>query len=496
MVETSFQTIKESQQAVVNPILYKQRLALLLEEKKRRRREDGIKYYVPQAPPKYNDQLGFHKDTARIRAIFGGNRSGKTVPGAVEAIWYATGLHPYKNIPTPNYGRIEGEDFTNAIYKVILPEVYKWLPKKFFSHYDKESHTLHLTNRSTIEFMSYDQDIKKFESASRHWIWGDEEPPQAIYKANMMRLMDTKGDSWYTLTPLSGLTYMYTDVFEKSQTSSRISTYVFDTLKNPYIDKEEIDEIKSELSEAEIEARLGGKFVQMSGLIYREYSDHHQIKTFTLPSHWPRICSIDPHTRKPTVVNYMAVATVSQFVAECHKQDVALPPLPDREDIYILYDEIHPDPSKPAPLIREIAERMHAKEGRDHLRYRLIDDSANKADPINGVTIRSEFADHGIRTRLADKDVDNRIHAVRKKLKNNTLFIFTSQCPMTDWEFRHYAWDDYKNGAELRDPKETPKKKKDDSMDNVGYMIVSCPRYEAPEIYRPKRESTDRDTGY
>jgi hypothetical protein len=40
-------------------------------------------------------QLAFHKCPLRNRWVFGGNRSGKTECGAVEAIWLLRGIHPY-----------------------------------------------------------------------------------------------------------------------------------------------------------------------------------------------------------------------------------------------------------------------------------------------------------------------------------------------------------------------------------------------------------------
>ena len=40
--------------------------------------------------------MAFHKCKKRNRWVFGGNRSGKTECGAVEAVWMARGVHPYR----------------------------------------------------------------------------------------------------------------------------------------------------------------------------------------------------------------------------------------------------------------------------------------------------------------------------------------------------------------------------------------------------------------
>mgnify|MGYP001598673095 FL=1 len=139
----------------------KELIARAISEKKRRMAENGIGYYLPLDTERgENDSIGFHKSPARIRAIFGGNRSSKTVTVVCEDVWYATGNHPYKYIPTPNFGRICCTDFTNGIEKVILPEFKRWCPRYMIDRYDVESRTMYLTNGSTVEFMSYDQDEK------------------------------------------------------------------------------------------------------------------------------------------------------------------------------------------------------------------------------------------------------------------------------------------------------------------------------------------------
>ncbi|MBO7390342.1 MAG: hypothetical protein J6U39_02750, partial [Clostridia bacterium] len=41
-------------------------------------------------------QMEFHKCGKRNRWVFGGNRSGKTECGAVEAVWWIRGIHPFR----------------------------------------------------------------------------------------------------------------------------------------------------------------------------------------------------------------------------------------------------------------------------------------------------------------------------------------------------------------------------------------------------------------
>ena len=50
----------------------------------------------------HKKQMEFHQSPHRIRALFGGNRTGKTVAGAVEAIYRALGIHPCRKVPVPS----------------------------------------------------------------------------------------------------------------------------------------------------------------------------------------------------------------------------------------------------------------------------------------------------------------------------------------------------------------------------------------------------------
>ena len=59
----------------------------------RRKSEFRLAFYNREKIHK--KQIAFHKTDKKVRFVFGGNRSGKTECGAVEAIWRARGIHPY-----------------------------------------------------------------------------------------------------------------------------------------------------------------------------------------------------------------------------------------------------------------------------------------------------------------------------------------------------------------------------------------------------------------
>ena len=63
-------------------------------ELKKRRADDALKEYNTEK--KHLKQLAFHQCLKRNRWVFGGNRSGKTECGAVECVYMARGIHPYR----------------------------------------------------------------------------------------------------------------------------------------------------------------------------------------------------------------------------------------------------------------------------------------------------------------------------------------------------------------------------------------------------------------
>ena len=174
----------------------------------------------------HKKQIEFHKCTKRNRWVFGGNRTGKTECGAVEAIWYARGIHPYKKIGHATKGWVVS--LTQEVQRDVAQEkILSYLPKSWIADIvmrkgTKDSPVSGVIDFiliksvyggiSTIGFKSCDQGRQKFQGTSQDWIWFDEEPPKDIYDECRMRVLDTCGEIWGTMTPLLGLTWVHDDI--------------------------------------------------------------------------------------------------------------------------------------------------------------------------------------------------------------------------------------------------------------------------------------------
>lgn len=67
-----------------------------IEEEQLRRRKNNRVLTYNSGEKVHLKQLEFHKCLKKNRWVFGGNRSGKTECGAVEAVYMARGIHPYR----------------------------------------------------------------------------------------------------------------------------------------------------------------------------------------------------------------------------------------------------------------------------------------------------------------------------------------------------------------------------------------------------------------
>nr|MDD6335922.1 terminase family protein [bacterium] len=146
-------------------------------------------------PRVHQKQMAFHACPRRNRWVFGGNRTGKTECGAVEAVWHARGIHPFRDIRRPTVGWVVSpthEVQRDVAQKKLLDYLDPaWIGRVVMRTGGREApeggvldyltiKSVH-GGQSTIAFKSCDQGREKFQGASLDWVWFDEEPPQDIY---------------------------------------------------------------------------------------------------------------------------------------------------------------------------------------------------------------------------------------------------------------------------------------------------------------------------
>lgn len=476
-----------------------------------------------------------HYSTKKIALAVGGNRSSKTDTNLADLVIMMTGRvppslpgYPKKKLQPPIRARLVCESLTNTWATVIRPKLqwnqwngrgerggpnghWGWIPRDFLIHgkwedsWSEKERTLTLVNGSTLQVMSYDQDVQDFSGSSFHVIYHDEGPPHDIWRENTMRTVDTDGLLRIGFTPPDDdstswkAAWIYDEIYEPG-TRGHPSIDVFElfTLDNRILDADSIHEVTAGLSEKQKQVRLYGRFIHLSGRIYPTYADTpkqwcfecndtcfavggvcatckspnivqfcHLIEPFQAAYKWPAVFTLDPHPRKPHMMSWFTIS-------------------PSDDVFQVAELEVDGEPEE----VRKRVDDMERALGLNVVR-RLMD--PNMAGSPQGVaagkrgrSVRDAFDEVGIRCALADDNRDTARARFRSYLKpdprtKEPRFHLFNTCPRTDWQLRHYIWDEHATAATAakKDPKPTPREKEDDFPCMIGYLMNDNPSYAA-----------------
>lgn len=257
-------------------------------------------------------QLAFHTAPNTGRGSFGGNQSGKTQCGSFEAAfrfcdewpsWYPKALRTTR----VNTGRIVVKDYPHAVAEVIEPALQKAIAPRFIKERktNNKGYLTKLVSRTGAKFdiLTWDTDTEAAEGWQGDWAWFDEPCPRDKFVATLRGLIRRNGRWWITCTPLTE-PWMYDEIY----TNPNYFTITIDMRDNPYLTESAIAEFESRLTEDEREARMHGKFMHLSGLVYKEFDPAIHVRPAqTIPPDWPRWMVCDPHDRRPFALKWFAV---------------------------------------------------------------------------------------------------------------------------------------------------------------------------------------------
>lgn len=427
-----------------------------------------IHNYVP-----HTKQLRFHKSIKKVKLYIGGNRSGKTVGGAVEACYWMRGIHPFRKIPeAPTRGRIVTVSRIEGINQLIIPQITKWLPPSSLINgswedsYNKAEFLLTLANGSTTQLMTYEQKLAKFAGDQLNWLWCDEEPPNDIWKECRVRLMDWGGSAWITMTPVDGMTWVYDDIYMPALKGEmpQALVVIIDTDENPYISQEQKDEVFADLDEDELKARKRGEFVHLGGLVYKCFNpDLHVYKEEIDPSRlydWNQFASMDHGLNNPTCWLWHAVHPQTGFV--------------------VTFDELYVNEL----TVKNIAQLVHERCRRSGRRYpdkSIGDPSIQNRQASDKLSIQKHYAMEGIHIALGNNNVDIGVDKVTQHFKTGQRII-TPNCRNLIGETARLRWKVYENARKRRDNNPRPEihKKNDHAPDADRYFFADRPDLRIP----------------
>lgn len=429
----------------------------------------------------HKKQIAFHKSTKRNRWVFGGNRTGKTECGAVECIWLARGIHPYKNNKESVSGwvvslstQVQRDVAQKKILHYLNPE---WIEDIVMAQGRKDSpengviDLIKIKNVSgqisTIGFKSCDQGREKFQGTSLDFVWFDEEPPQDIYQECKMRVIDKCGEIFGTMTPLKGLTWVYSDIYLNEQNDPETWYIHMSWEDNPFLNEQEIQYLSSTMSKEELETRKYGNFTSYGGLVYANFDEQvNVIDPFTVPKEWYDMISIDPGLHNPLSCHWYAMDYDG--------------------NIYVIAEhyEAQKDIVHHAECIKNICVKLGWPKGFNGKYDALIDSAANQKTLASTKSVSELFYELGLNVNThVNKDMFSGISRVKQYIKDanghSKLFIFRT-CTNMIREIKSYFWSD----------KDIPIKKDDHAMDELRYYIMTKPE---PKPIKPQKSIIQKD---
>ncbi|HHU43794.1 MAG: phage terminase large subunit [Bacillota bacterium] len=413
----------------------------------------------------HKKQIAFHSSQKKNRWVFGGNRSGKTECGAVEAIWLARGTHPYRQNKKNTFGwvvsvsyEVQRDVAQSKILHYLNPE---WIQDIVMQSGSKSFpangiiDTIVIKNAfggvSKIGFKSADQGREKFQGASLDFVWFDEEPPRDIYEECVMRVMDKQGDIFGTMTPLKGLSWVYEEIYLNKRQDPEIYYITMEWADNPFLDKAQIERLSKSLDEATLATRRYGRFMQNQGLVYGTFDENiHVIEPFDVPHEWYDKISIDPGLNNPLSAHFYAVDFDGRIyvVAEHYEKG---------KDI-----DYH------ANAILDIAKSLNWHFSPSGHLEALIDSAANQRTLAGSKSVSQLFYEKGIAVNTnVKKDLFSGISRVKDyfSARPPRIFIFKN-CVNMIRELKSYWWG----------KGDTPLKKDDHAMDDLRYYIMTNPQ--------------------
>lgn len=207
----------------------------------------------------------------KLRALFWGNRVGKTEWGAMEVAAVLLGKHTFIKpcdvwAFCPSFD--EQKDTTQLKLMRYIPTHaivdIVWLRKGIIKELQirAEDGTIH-----KITFKSYEQGRDKAQGAGKGLIWFDEEPPKDIFDECSVR--QEAGVPLYiimTMTPINGMTWVYREIYlNTSNPDIFVSTASWKD--NPWLTPEQIEEMRRRLTPQALKVREEGQFVKQVGLV-------------------------------------------------------------------------------------------------------------------------------------------------------------------------------------------------------------------------------------
>lgn len=398
-------------------------------------------------------QTTVRKDIHRYKVINCGRRAGKSFLVSIEILRFAS-EHPNSNVwyISPSYKQ------SKAIMWLMLKDL---IPRESILKINESELTIILTNNSRILLKGGDNpdslrgvkiDFCVFDETAFFVRWDE------VWKVIRPTLIDSKASVWFISTP-NGFNH-FRDLFY-TKDRDWISFH-FTTYENPYLDKDELDQMKLEMDEDSFAQEVLGEFRKMTGLIYKDFN--REIHLVDIPynkftDEWTYTRSLDFGFAHKSALGYFAIS-------------------PNKSEIY-MYDGLY----QSGLFESQIAEIVKEKDT-----HEIIKPVADSAQPMS----IAQLFHYGVRFDPVDKTTDsvkNGIVRVAELLKvrpdtGKPTLMFNKDLTWVADEFENYRWIENKSADGI--VREVPNKVMDDALDMIRYMAITHTNRTDSELFITK----------
>lgn len=384
-------------------------------------------------------------DDHRFKVINCGRRAGKSTISAIKMLDYST-----KHANTQAWYLAPNYKQAKAIMWAMLMEL---IPKSIIARKNEVELMIELKNKSKLFLKGVEDpdtlrgtriDLAIFDEVAFMNKWDE------IWKVLRPTLVDSRAEVWFISTP-NGFNHFY-DLYNSKD--DRYKSFHFTSYDNPHLEREELDQIKLEMSEDAFAQEFLGEFRKMSGLIYKEFDrERHMVEIPAyIDDNWTFTRALDFGFAHKTALVYFAIS-------------------PTGKEIYC-YDGVYLE----SLTVPDIAEIVRTKDA-GRVITNPVADSAQPAmiEELNRLGVRFKGIDKG-------KDsVKNGIVKVAEllKVRNDTgkpTLMFNRNLDWIAREFEGYKWVENKSADNAI--KEVPYKVNDDAMDAIRYMAMEFKKQE------------------
>jgi hypothetical protein len=483
-------------------------------------------------------QVEFLECTTRhvfLGAVVAGNRFGKTEINVKDAAiqtlpweYIPPWLAPFKRLDPAKRDvrmRFVGPDLNQWLAKSMKDKMRATLPPaalhkgSFDKAWNDRERKLTFTDGSWWDFLTHDMDLDAFSSVELDRACFDEEPTGASgerqYDETVRGLVDREGDVRFTLTPVEGIGWLFSELTDEDGEPRRdeeVHVVTGDIDHNPHLTEKGKKQVLKRWERAgELEQRKSGLWKHREGLIFPEYvrrpeagpladhpgghlrSDRHlrpahdaegdasgRRAPCTAQGQWrvPVFEAIDPGINIDHPFAF-TVAFLNSAQTDVH----------GREDVL----EVFHCHKLANGIVSEHAQ--HILELRAALGYRpqftVIDPAAQNRNPETGRKLQEAFRREGIHTVLGQNDRALTYAEIRGRLVDRRLVVWTSADRLLGDEFVNYRWK-RASGRTEDVAKPEPIKRNDDLIDTLRYMVIRIPLWRGETVGFPQDSDDPR----